>query len=101
VNDRLNDVLLTVHLPQQSRKRGQNPETGQKCTGIVTSWLPDDRTAGYGRHDRAVILSNGSGPVVVVLGPGAGPWVGSWRVVYRGGAVEPVVRGAHRSELVS
>jgi hypothetical protein len=72
----------------------QHPGTGHACTGIVTSCLPDNRTAGYGRYDRAVIPSDGSAPVVMELSVDAKPSEGSWRVVYGEGLSSPVEPGA-------
>ncbi|MET7717729.1 hypothetical protein [Streptomyces sp. NPDC005407] len=77
----------------------QHPETGQACTGVVTSWLPDNRTVGGGRNGRTVIPSDGSEPVVIELVTGAKPTEGPWKAVYGPQLSSPVQPGAQQLEM--
>ncbi|MEW2087464.1 hypothetical protein [Streptomyces sp. NPDC005283] len=74
----------------------QHPETGQACSGIVTSWLRDNQTVGGGRNGRAVIPSDGSEPVVIELATGAKPTGGPWKAVYAPRVSSPIQLGAER-----
>ncbi|MEU4499216.1 hypothetical protein AB0F96_38660 [Streptomyces sp. NPDC023998] len=75
----------------------QRPETGETCTGIVTRWLPGERTD---TTRRTVIPSDGSEPVAIELATGAKPTVGPWRAVYGEGLSSSVEPGVLRGELV-
>lgn len=74
----------------------QHPETGQTLTGIVTKWLPGERTD---TTRRTVIPSDGSEPLTIELATGAKPTAGPWNAVYSPGISAPLQPGAQQLEL--
>lgn len=76
----------------------QHPETGQMFTGIVTKWLPGERSDAA---RRTVVPSDGSEVLTMELAAGAKPTVGPWTAVYASGLSVPVQPGAVQPELTA
>ncbi|MGW0556765.1 hypothetical protein ACWDZ6_21615 [Streptomyces sp. NPDC002926] len=74
----------------------QHPETRETCTGIVTKWLPGERTD---TTRRTVIPSDGSEPLTIEPATGAKPTTGPWAAVRSPGLSAPVQPGAQQPKL--
>jgi hypothetical protein len=74
----------------------RHPETGQMLTGIVTKWLPGERSDAA---RRTVVPSDGSEVLTIELAAGAKPTVGPWTAVYPSGLSMPMQPGVVQTEL--
>ncbi|MFE5108269.1 hypothetical protein [Streptomyces sp. NPDC056663] len=74
----------------------QHPETGEVLTGIVTKWLPGERSDAA---RRTVVPSDGSEALTIELVAGAKPTAGPWTAVYPSGLSVPMQPGLVQPEL--